>query len=122
MKNKKLLSLFAAALMTLGVVQVCFAQENPPPKSKGSTTRLYSSATEFGFCSGSDYYFCSLYIVRIAEQSALDESERECISKKGKAAALGDCSSVCFPFYMPPNAPFQSVDCTAQCYLNCELP
>ncbi len=123
MKNTKMHLAMVAILSMLSVGFSALADNHLQPQTEphsSKSSRIFASDTEFGFCSGFDYYFCSLEITRRAERYALDDAERQCTAQKGKPAPVGDCSSICFPMFMEPTAPYQSVDCSAQCYLDCQ--
>ncbi len=113
MKNKILLSF----ILVLSYLPLS-AQTPPPPQ----TISLYESSTQFGFCSGANYTFCTMDLTNLANRVALNNGINDCSLRGGQAAPNGNCNSQCFPFFLPYNAPYQSVNCNSQCYLDCHIP
>lgn len=134
MKNTKIALILSVLLSTLLVTalfsssssadELSVSSLNFPPSPQSpfpQVIRLYSQWTQFGFCSGANYYFCSQEIVRQANGMALNQDVNSCLARGGVAATYGDCQTNCFPFFLPYNAPFQSVSCSSTCTLDCQI-
>lgn len=124
MKNLKNLFFAVAIFISVSSNAEGLPQVSPQVSSLAfpQTLSLYETSTQFGFCSGADYTFCSMNLTRTANSTALNQGVNDCSFRGGHAAPFGNCNSQCFPFFLPYNAPMQSVNCNSQCYLDCQIP
>jgi hypothetical protein len=83
------------------------------------TETVFGNSTSFGFCGGANGYFCIDQLKMQAERDAGYQVNMSCQADRGQLQGFAYCSTNCFPFYIPPNAPMQSANCSAQCNQTC---
>jgi hypothetical protein len=91
---------------------------------KATATRnvtVFANSTSFGFCGGPSSYFCIDQLKNQVERETGYQLQSNCFAEQGQLQGFPSCSTNCFPFYMPPNAPMQSANCSAQCTQTCVI-
>ncbi len=115
---KKLNLSLILILSALNFTQTSVAQAS---SATTRTTTVFGNTTDFGYCSGFNFDFCIEQLKANTERDATEQMTMSCSAQAGTLQSFPYCSTNCFPFYLPQNAPMQSANCSSQCTGTCEI-